>query len=1384
MRKHVLLLISLLLCQLATAGIITQEEAQQKALQFVNQRGFTPNGKVRMPGKSIQLQLAKDAKAYYVFNVGKAEGFVVVSSDDRTPAILGYTDDGAFNADNIPENMESWLQSYSDQLNYLMQNDQARVAKVQLENHPAIGEMLETTWNQSSPYNDQCPLDNGSRSVTGCVATAMAQVLYFHKYPAQTIATIPSYTTGSKGLSVSAIGITTIDWDNMLPDYTGNEGSAQKKAVATLMQLCGSAVKMDYSSSSSGASTGAVPVAFKTYFDYDAATIMVDRSDYRAYEWDQLIYNELANNRPVYYSGVSTGGAHAFVIDGYDKDGLFHVNWGWGGSCNGFFLLSILDPESNSGIGASTSSDGYSFSQQAMTGAQPNTGMPYSEEVKMNIGGISTEQTKVTKSNGAFSVSATIEKTYNITSGTYTFDVGLGVFDNQGELQYAENNGNVTLNSGWGYSSIDLSADIPALPDGVYQITAVSRKNGTDTWLRNQSGNQHFLTATISGNQMTLVSPTVDLQPSITVSGNLEVGSAVTVSTDFKNNGTLFNDIVYLKVDGEKCGGRHFEVDANETETLEMSFTPSSTGSKTIVLGYELSYYDGRWVTDFIELASTTVTIQAAKSYSLSFSNGKVTNAEGTTITEKTANIQVTVKNTGSYAYNDNIITYALKQSDDNYFTVTSQVKTLVELAVSESKTLDIEVPVTSNGYYWFITVYKTQGAFLSLSDEKRYGDLYGYTVALPNDDPSAILANGKYYLRNQATKLFWGAGNSWGTQASLVDECQYATLTWQNGTYTLSGMVSNGGSAIYFNGDYMDNDTPMQLTFSKTSQGLYTIANDNQYFGYDGSSTVLGKGLTANDPNALWEVLTEEEMKAEQAAILAAATADNPVDATFLIKDPNFGRNRIDKNSWNYSGSNITIGGPNANAKNYCSESYHSEFYMSQYLSDVPVGVYKLTVQGFYRQDGSDNENLPYFWTNVDTATFPVRTGTESSMEEAGIAFANGLYTSTMYCEMPEGGLYFGIGARLDGNTSLWCIWDNFRLTYYGPDANLNDIKNSGKLAVYEDLLAEARAALANDDYAIITGEERSTLSQAIAIYEDVEHTTDALEEAISQLTSALNSFKLAKSGYEELAKVKTMIADFKYASKEKAAAVAVYKDYEPASSTDAQLKATECVPALRNYVESSGMLEGIDGAVDMTSQILNPNATDGTSNWTTVKGTGSQGSISILSNEPLTDASGNSTYSYFDGGAWGSNSWDVSFQQDITLPKGKYQLTAASRASSGLTTFCLFADNNKQEMPRIGASGGLFGRGWNDTPLEFTLSENGEVTIGVQGITSTLHNWMSFTRFRLVQFPEQTPTGIASLQTEESAVLPVYNMQGQKVQKTTKGIYVVGGKKIIVRK
>ena len=352
MRTVTTLFLAMLSTLMVWAGHVTKEQARQHAADFLRSHAVFH----RAPGVQPQLDAVREVSGLYVFNVSQEAGFVIVSNDDRTMPVLGYSDSGSIDPDNMPSNMRAWLQFYADEIAWLDNNNITTTYTARrVGEHPttAIPELLKTTWDQGYPYNAYCP----ESSVTGCVATAMAQVMNYHKWPTGTTVEIPAYGTLPK------LGTTTFDWANMITNYSGSYTGTQAMAVAKLMQYCGWAVQMQYGGSSN-ARVSDVANALITYFGYKETTQYVNRSHYSYANWTDLIYHELEEGRPVIYGGQAVDNGHAFVCDGYKYDGgdLFHINWGWSGRGNGYFVLSVLNP-SEQGIGGSASNSAYTSSR-------------------------------------------------------------------------------------------------------------------------------------------------------------------------------------------------------------------------------------------------------------------------------------------------------------------------------------------------------------------------------------------------------------------------------------------------------------------------------------------------------------------------------------------------------------------------------------------------------------------------------------------------------------------------------------------------------------------------------------------------------------------------------------------------------------------------------------------------------------------------------------------------------------------------------------------------------------------------------------------------------------------------------------------------------------
>lgn len=415
---------------------IDQTKALTAAQSFLKNKRTASGARRYAPGQVPQITLAGQVNGLYVYNVKNSGGFVIVSNDDATIPILGFSDSGNIEINHIPSNMKAWLQGYADEIAWYQKHSvktakPARKAKA--GNHPTdpIAPLLTTIWNQDAPFNDLCPLDyNNEKSASGCVATAMAQVMNFHKWPQSETTAIPGYVAETLGLDMPDLPATTFDWANMKDDYRHGYTSEEGAAVAKLMLYCGYALEMDYGPSS-GSYPQLIAPALKNYFDYNESAQMVVRSLYTTAKWHDLIYHELVNGRPVMYSGVSSGGGHEFVCDGYRYDSdsetdFFHINWGWGGTSDNYFVLSALNPYQQ-GIGGSSSDDGFNINQCAVIGIQPSTGTGSIADIKPNNINLTVNRMTL-EANPAF-VYKQVNITLNITNNSdedYDGEIYLG----------------------------------------------------------------------------------------------------------------------------------------------------------------------------------------------------------------------------------------------------------------------------------------------------------------------------------------------------------------------------------------------------------------------------------------------------------------------------------------------------------------------------------------------------------------------------------------------------------------------------------------------------------------------------------------------------------------------------------------------------------------------------------------------------------------------------------------------------------------------------------------------------------------------------------------------------------------------------------------------
>ena len=363
-------LLTILWCMLActmSAQNIDVVQAQKNAEDFLSSRDrHLPLTQAETASMRARTRGENTKDYYYVFNAGDKEGFVIASADDRTPSILAYTLEGSFNLDDMPESVAEWLRCYEDQIAYIQKNNLQRTStRNAFAYHQAVPNLMKTKWSQRAPYYNDCPKWNDKPCLTGCVSTSMAQVMYYYQHPKGTTVSIPGYYTTLHHLQVPELPATTFDWSKIRVQHVGTTAE-ENEAVAHLMIYCSTAVKADFTPTNTNAYYREQKKALTEYFGYSNKILFISRANYDDLVWENLIYQEIANQRPVLYSGQvedkSGSAGHSFVLHGFDGKGYYAVNWGWGGSYDGYYLLDAMSPNSK-----------YNFRQHATIGIVPDT---------------------------------------------------------------------------------------------------------------------------------------------------------------------------------------------------------------------------------------------------------------------------------------------------------------------------------------------------------------------------------------------------------------------------------------------------------------------------------------------------------------------------------------------------------------------------------------------------------------------------------------------------------------------------------------------------------------------------------------------------------------------------------------------------------------------------------------------------------------------------------------------------------------------------------------------------------------------------------------------------------------------------------------------------
>lgn len=558
MKRTTTILIAICVSALFANG---KQISQNAALSAA--RKYSRTGQVA-PAKNLRSDKTNNAP-YYAFNL--EQGYVIVSGDDEMTELVGYAENGFFDAENVPPQMQLWLDGYAEYV-ATVQSGKAKARKILLSDSPSVvvEPLVTTKWNQDAPFNNFAPEytddnNNTQRCATGCAATAMAQIMKFHNWPEQGVGHY-SYEHQSFGTISSNFSEHVYDWTNMIDRYNNGEYSnVQADAVALLMKDCGVSLNMNYGPVS-GASIYSYTPAFKNYFRYSSRT--VNRSGCETAEFTKIITDELQEGRPIIYCGTGEDGGHAFVVDGYDTNYFLHVNWGWGGYSDGYFDMNYMDP---TGLGIGGGSGAFKWNQGIVLARPLKDGVEPYEFIQQLCfvlfndvqGGIFCEQEM--PANKGDDVTILLRNTANLSGESFFGSLNVGVFDDSGVLvtmgneERLENNNGELLEfqSGRLYSvDLPMTLNTAGIADGNYIVRAMSKANG-NVWRKFASTD--CLNMTVADGKVSLVSPTpnISLTGIGSYNGNVYKGNPFSVNITIHNGSSIPADgsILFKVTDSE-----------------------------------------------------------------------------------------------------------------------------------------------------------------------------------------------------------------------------------------------------------------------------------------------------------------------------------------------------------------------------------------------------------------------------------------------------------------------------------------------------------------------------------------------------------------------------------------------------------------------------------------------------------------------------------------------------------------------------------------------------------------------------------------------------------------------------------------------------------------
>lgn len=603
MKKQILAAVCLSLGVSVFAAPLTPEQAIGRMMRESSRNKSAARNLQTAPVYTAMTPQGEPAA--YVFNNKDGNGYRILAADDAAFTVLGYSDSGMVDPDNMPPQLKWWLEETGRQIGYNVSRGlRAATSAPTGAEMRAIAPLCSTKWNQDAPYNNDAPKISNRATYTGCVATSMAQVMKYFNYPDKGEGSNSySWSRGGKTLTMD-FGAQEFDWDNMIDVYRGTGyTSAQAAAVAYLMKACGHSVDMNYGTDASGTQGVLIAEALVKYFKYDVNCYPAYRMGYSPSQWNQMVYDNIANCGPVIFNGHPyNDGGHSFICDGYDGHGYYHFNWGWGGTSDGYYLLETMNPEEQ-GIGGAGST-GFVYGLNGIFGIQKPTGQPVVDRPDnlLMYGGCYAEGTaKVLNfkcypwypqgwySAMAHKVKVNVGAIFEPIDGTPGETVTRGGTFNGGVT--------VELSPGYYFNTTNgPTINVPNLPDGKYKVTiAVSDrniKNAPYVPIITSYPCPNYIYFTLKDGEATIENVPI---PKMTIT-NIEAGSLIYSSKNVKLNVKIQNETDY-------------ELTESLAAVLIKDEKVKYMGAVTPVVSQPKSNEVFEWITKFTAMAGTpTVT--------------------------------------------------------------------------------------------------------------------------------------------------------------------------------------------------------------------------------------------------------------------------------------------------------------------------------------------------------------------------------------------------------------------------------------------------------------------------------------------------------------------------------------------------------------------------------------------------------------------------------------------------------------------------------------------------------------------------------------------------------------------------------------------------------